>query len=191
MDGRNVRMNAEPYSVDGTIFDYGALLILPISELFMENINFNIYNSTILKPITNFSMGYSLANFGDEIYVYDQSQADPISRTARLGYTFEIGTDIFLRNIKLNLFKYSFSAEANDILIERISGNFQYQSGIGDINFSDHLINLKKVISLALVGNTAMLTLLSGRNYGMLLQPSRWMSYVDCIIQLDLVQCLW
>lgn len=143
MGGRNVRMNAEPYSVDGTIFDYGALLIFPISELFMKNINFNISNSTILKPIANFSMGYSLANIGDEIYYVDPSQSDLFSRTGRLGYTFEIGSDIFLEDIKLNFFKYSFTAEANDILIERISGNSQYQSGIGDINFSDHLINLK------------------------------------------------
>lgn len=44
-------------------------------------------------------------------------------------------------------------------------------------------INLKIVTRLALVGNTAMLTLLSGRNYGMLLQPSSWMSYVDCLPQ--------
>ena len=143
ISGRLVRSNAEPYSVDGTILDYGVLLILPISELFMGNINFNISKSIKLKPIGNFSMGYSLSNIGDEIYYVDPSQSDPFSRTARLGYTFEIGTDIFLEDIKLNLFKYSFSVEANDLLIERISGNSKYQSGIGDINFSDHLINIK------------------------------------------------
>ncbi len=143
ISGRLVRSNAEPYSVNGTIFDYGALIILPISELFMENINFNISKLTILKPIANFSMGYSLANIGDEIYYVDPSQSDPFSRTARLGYTFEVGSDLFLKDVKLNLFKYSFTTEANDILIERISGNSQYQSGIGDINFSDHLINLR------------------------------------------------
>ncbi len=42
-------------------------------------------------------------------------------------------------------------------------------------------INLQRVTRLTLVGNTAMLALLSGRNYGMLLQPSRWMSPVDCL----------
>ena len=42
-------------------------------------------------------------------------------------------------------------------------------------------INLQQVVRLTLVGNTAMLALLSGRNYGLLLQPSYWMSAIDCL----------
>ena len=128
---------------DGIIWDYGTLLTFPISSLFMNHVKFSIDNNAQLKPIVNFTFGYSITNVGDEIYYIDKTQADPFSRTARLGYTFEIGTDIFLGDTKLNLFKYSFSAEANDILVERVSGKSQYQSGLGDINISDHLINLK------------------------------------------------
>jgi uncharacterized 2Fe-2S/4Fe-4S cluster protein (DUF4445 family) len=42
-------------------------------------------------------------------------------------------------------------------------------------------INIERVVRLTLVGNTAMLALLSGRNYDLLLQPSHWMSPVDCL----------
>lgn len=42
-------------------------------------------------------------------------------------------------------------------------------------------INLQQVVRLVLVGNTAMLALLSGRNYELLLQPRHWMSAVDCL----------
>jgi uncharacterized 2Fe-2S/4Fe-4S cluster protein (DUF4445 family) len=42
-------------------------------------------------------------------------------------------------------------------------------------------INLQQVVFLTLVGNTAMLALLSGRNFGLLLQPSHWMSAIDCL----------
>ena len=42
-------------------------------------------------------------------------------------------------------------------------------------------IDLRQVTLLALVGNTAMLALLSGKNFGLLLQPSHWMNPIDCL----------
>jgi uncharacterized 2Fe-2S/4Fe-4S cluster protein (DUF4445 family) len=42
-------------------------------------------------------------------------------------------------------------------------------------------IDLRRVTRLALVGNTAMLALLSGRNYSRLLQPSHWTKAIDCL----------
>ena len=42
-------------------------------------------------------------------------------------------------------------------------------------------INVGKVVRMVLVGNTAILALLSGRNHGLLLQPKHWMTYVDCL----------
>ncbi|MEI7645521.1 MAG: ASKHA domain-containing protein [Chloroflexales bacterium] len=41
-------------------------------------------------------------------------------------------------------------------------------------------INLQHVVRLTLVGNTAMLALLAGRNFDLLLQPSHWMRAIDC-----------
>ncbi|MCP4628578.1 MAG: DUF4445 domain-containing protein [bacterium] len=42
-------------------------------------------------------------------------------------------------------------------------------------------IPLEQVVALSIVGNTAMLAILSGRNYAMLLKPQYWMQYVDCL----------
>jgi len=42
-------------------------------------------------------------------------------------------------------------------------------------------IDLTSVTRLVLVGNTAMLALLSGQNHSLLLQPSYWMSAIDCL----------
>jgi uncharacterized 2Fe-2S/4Fe-4S cluster protein (DUF4445 family) len=41
-------------------------------------------------------------------------------------------------------------------------------------------IDLQHVVRLTLVGNTAMLALLSGQNFGLLVQPSHWMRAIDC-----------
>lgn len=42
-------------------------------------------------------------------------------------------------------------------------------------------IDLQQVVLLTLVGNTAMLSLLSGRNFDLLLQPNHWMGFIDCL----------
>ncbi|MEJ2199777.1 MAG: ASKHA domain-containing protein [Desulfuromonadaceae bacterium] len=42
-------------------------------------------------------------------------------------------------------------------------------------------IDIRQVVRLALVGNTAMLALLSSRNYQLLLHPKHWVSCVDCL----------
>ena len=42
-------------------------------------------------------------------------------------------------------------------------------------------INIERVVRLVVVGKTAMLALLLGRNYDLLLQPSHWMRPVDCL----------
>lgn len=41
-------------------------------------------------------------------------------------------------------------------------------------------IDLRRMVDVRLVGNTAMLALLSGKNYELLLQPEQWMAAVDC-----------
>jgi len=42
-------------------------------------------------------------------------------------------------------------------------------------------INLQQVVRLTLVGNTAMLALISERNFDLLLQPSHWFNVIDCL----------
>lgn len=42
-------------------------------------------------------------------------------------------------------------------------------------------IGTEQVVKVVLVGNTAMLSLFSGRNANLLLQPAHWMSPIDCL----------
>ena len=138
--------NIIDYKAEGKMLDYGVLLIFPISDLLLSDVKIEIDNSSKINPITNFSIGYSLANVGDEIFYLDEFQTDPLSRTARFGYTFEIGFDIKLNETNLNLINYSFTAEANDMLIKtRTEFNYDinYQSGFGDIDISENLFSLK------------------------------------------------
>jgi hypothetical protein len=129
---------------NGTAFDFGALITAPFSQLLFNDVKYSLDNESYVKPKFDLSLGYSILNLGKKIKYADDAQADPIPRTARLGYTFNFGMDLFTNQIKLNAFDYSFSAEAEDILIKSGSTGFEgYQSMLGDINFGKHLIELK------------------------------------------------
>ena len=128
----------------GTAFDFGTLIIAPVSNLLFENVKYNLDPNSYIKPKFDLSLGYSILNMGKEVVYIDQAQADPIPRTARLGYTLDFGIDLFTDQIKLNAFDYSFTAEAEDILINSDEMGFHsYQGMLGDINFGKHLIDLK------------------------------------------------
>ena len=129
----------------GTAYDYGTMIIVPISKLLFNNIKCDLSNTTFIKPTTNFTLGYSLTNVGNEIVYGDNDQADPLSRTGRLGYTIDFGFDAYINKNKLNLISYSFTAEAEDRLItQNDSHKFDgYQSFLGDIDVGKHLVQLK------------------------------------------------
>lgn len=134
------------FSIDGTMLDYGGLITLPIYELITQDKKYQLENALAIKPISNFSIGYATANIGDEVEYVD-FQKDPLLRTARLGYTFELGFDLLLNKAKINFVNYSFTAEAQDILIkpnDQSNSGIKYQSGLGDIDISNNLIKLKE-----------------------------------------------
>jgi hypothetical protein len=130
--------------VDGTAFDFGALIIAPLSQLYMKNARYYIMNGAIIKPKMNFSLGYAISNIGKKVSYIDASQADPLPRTARLGYSLDLGIDLQLQDTRLNAVDYSFTAEVSDLLIKHTdSFNIDYQNLLGDIKFGDNLIKLK------------------------------------------------
>ncbi len=139
-----VGMSNKNAEASGTAFDFGALITAPFSQLLFNDVKYSLDKESYVKPKFDLSLGYSILNLGKKIKYVDDAQADPIPRTARLGYTFDFGIDLFTDQIKLNAFNYSFSAEAEDILIKSDSKGFEgYQSMLGDINFGKHLIELK------------------------------------------------
>ena len=131
-------------SADGVMFDFGTLLIFPISKMYLDDYNLKINESSYIKPNFQFSFGYSLTNLGNKLYYIDKSQADPLSRTERLGYSLEVGIDLFLKNKIFKIISYSFSAETEDLLISYNSINqTDYQNLLSDFNFIDHLVQLE------------------------------------------------
>ncbi len=133
----------KPLSTEGTAFDFGLLVVVPLSKLFFDNTKMELGNNTLV-PVADFTTGYSLLNLGKEIYYVDPSQKDPIPRTARLGYTIGLGLDLLKDKEKMNIFYYSFTSEADDILVYRDKNlDVKYQTLIGDIDIFRHIISLK------------------------------------------------
>ncbi len=142
----------EPSSgkAEGTAFDYGIMIITPISTLLFDDAKYEFCETAYLKPTVNFTLGYAITNIGDEVVYFDEAQSDPLSRTGRLGYTFDFGYDAHINDTEINLFTYSFTAEVEDILIKTVEpepgvfgGKFDgYQSLLGDIDVWDNLVLL-------------------------------------------------
>jgi hypothetical protein len=135
----------------GTAFDFGAMIITPISQLFFDNSKLYSGKNFFIKPAVNFTLGYAMENVGKKVYYIDPAQTDPLLRTARFGYTFDFGLNLFLnddassaKETKLNIVDYSFTAEAEDVLIKPYpEGGFEYQNFFGDIKLWKNLVELK------------------------------------------------
>jgi hypothetical protein len=123
--------------------DYGFLIAAPIVKLINPKYKLFSYYDMNAIPYLNVSIGYARLNQGGEVYYIDPSQADPLPRTARLGYTFSTGFNIHFNNVSIRMLGYNFSAEADDILIDRNIVSYSYQSGLGDINIQKNLIELR------------------------------------------------
>ncbi|MCH7769914.1 MAG: hypothetical protein IIA49_02685 [Bacteroidetes bacterium] len=123
--------------------DYGFLLNIPVIKLIDDKLSINIIDDIPIKPYFNFSTGYSQSNIGDEVYYVDPAQSDPLPRTARLGYGISLGLDFLIDESSISVIKFDFSVDAEDILIERDMFGFEYQKGIGDIDISRNILQIK------------------------------------------------
>ena len=148
--GPPIAGSVDNYKAEANTIDFGFLLNIPVIKLIDDNLFINIIDDIPIKPSFNFSTGYSQSNIGDEVYYIDEAQSDPLPRTARLGYGISLGLDFLFDESPLNVFKFDFSVDAEDILIERDMYDFEYQSGIGDIDIGKNIIRIEgddKVVS--------------------------------------------
>ena len=158
--------------------DYGILLSVPVMKLIDDKCAVRLNKNSRLKPVINYSVGYSRLNIGDEVRYsgIDYDQADPLPLTARLGYTINLGINSETDNLSLNLINYNMILEADDILVEYDTlGRLSYQGLFGDIDVGKHLIQLKgddKVVvhkgySISFVETVTILAgSFHGRGYG-------------------------
>ncbi len=159
-------------SANGTAFDFGAMVITPVSELLFKDAGVKFGKDLLFKPVFNFTLGYSFTNLGKEIYYIDPAQSDPIPRTTRLGYSFDFGVKLSVGRNTIKAINYSFTAEAEDLLIKNLNnGNVEYKGMLGDIKFGDNLIDLKGDNNVVvhkghIAGFFETFILISGRYYG-------------------------
>ena len=133
-----------PSTVKLDAIDWGILLNVPVSKLAFEDYKYRLTDNDELKPIVNFSLGYSRSNIGKEVVYIDPSQADPLPLMARLGYTLSLGVDMKFNNHSINLISDDIIVEADDILINSSDAGWSYQGGLfGDINIGRNLLLLK------------------------------------------------
>ena len=142
--GGDISTNYKTYEASEMAYDFGALVSVPISNYLLEKTKYDICDNLFLTPKLNFVLGYSITNIGNEIYYIDPAQSDPIPRTAKLGYSINLGADFHLDNKTITAFDYTFVAEASDLLPESDSiGNTTYKGLLGDISIGKNLIQLK------------------------------------------------
>lgn len=132
------------------VVDFGLLLNVPVLKLIDDNVYIPLENNLRLKPDFNFSVGYSKSNIGDEVYYIDPAQADPLPRVDRIGYAISAGFDVLDADFKMNVLNVALTVEAEDILIDRDTIDWNYQSTLNDLKPWKNLINVEgtdKIVS--------------------------------------------
>jgi len=130
-------------TADASAFDLGLLINAPLIRMLNKDISFSFAENTSARPFADFSIGYTLQNLADKIYYIDPGQADPLPRLAKLGYGISGGIDLMVESSIFNLFRISFTSEAEDLLVTRDSVGSSYQSGIGDIIIGRNIFGAK------------------------------------------------
>lgn len=126
-------------------WDYGIMITAPLHRFI-----FGRGEDRKLKPLLDFTIGYSKTNIADEVKYHDQIPGLPLPRTARLGYSVRGGMGITYNRKPYQAFEAFFSVEANDILVDLQDNSFSYQGFLGDINISKNILKAQgdeKVVS--------------------------------------------
>jgi hypothetical protein len=159
--------------------DYSVLLEAPLVSIVEEITGDKVVIGDGVRPFFGLSVGVGWNNVGDKVIYIDPAQADPFPRTARAGIAVQGG-------VRLGdapgweLLSAAWSREAEDLLVVRESdGTWEYQSGIGDIQFATNVVqgDLTKNVSLRSGWQIQVAELFTYRNGAIKVDPSRGPSY--------------
>ena len=123
--------------------DFGLLLNVPVINLIDKNLALELDENNRVKPEFNFSLGYSKSNIGDSIYFFDGGRADPLPRVDRIGYGVSTGIDYSTENLSINVFYFSFTAEAEDLLVGFDNNGWKYNSTLSNLRFWKNVVQLE------------------------------------------------
>ena len=121
--------------------DFGLLVNVPVLGIASNLSGASLEIAPQITPFLDLSSGYVKANVGPEMTYGDPAQADPLPRTAVLGLS--IGTGLTMKTGKTDwqLASFRLVHQADDLLVTRNSdGTFNYQSGLGDIQFWNDVV---------------------------------------------------
>jgi hypothetical protein len=138
----------EKYSKNYEInsYDFGLLLNVPFIKIFEQIREKPIKIFPNISPIFNFNFGLAKNNLGDKEIIYAYLAPPlPLPHHARVGISFDIGITYHKGLTKWQPLSFKWTAEANDLLIREIStqeksSGWEYQDGLGDIDFFDDVI---------------------------------------------------
>ncbi len=133
----------EDAKAEPNVIDLGLLINVPVFKLIDKDMLIELEGDMLLKPDLNFSIGYSKSNIGDELYYFDPAWAAPLPRMDRIGYGISTGFDLLADNFQMKVLNFSLTVEADDILINRDTTDWDYQSTLSDLQFVKNLINIE------------------------------------------------
>ena len=132
--------------------DYGAMVQIPAADIVSYFADQPLTISPKLKPVLNINIGYARRNIGDYLFIPGailESSYQSLPRTATLGLNFDLGIKTVVENREWTFFSFIWAREAEDQLLLNLplaspAGNssfeFQYKSGLGNIEPIDNLI---------------------------------------------------
>ena len=123
-------------------------------------------------PLARYGVAVDLGTTHISIAVHDLRTGRLLGGRIGRNPQADTGADIMTRLV---------AASGSPVQADRLARDVRGAIGeaLQDIAVRDG-INLSRVTRFALVGNTAMLALLSGRNYQHLTKPAYWTEYIDC-----------
>jgi hypothetical protein len=132
-------------------YDYGVLVRIPVIGGMSLIRDEPLRAGESFFPYFDVNFGFAFNNMGDKKVSYiDGEFADPLPRYARIGMGLEAGFEYELDNVTLKPISLTLTREANDILVKRLPPrtwesvvthpDWEYRSGMGDINFFDEII---------------------------------------------------
>jgi len=132
----------EEAKAEAYAWDFGGIVEIPLFKLLNDPLHFT-FEGHQLHPFLNPALGYSLNNYGNEITYHLEEQADPLPRSARVGFRMNAGIMLSDENLIWKIVAFNWGRNAEDLLIkERKPPDFkvEYQGLMGDINFVNDLI---------------------------------------------------
>jgi len=125
----------------GKLFDYGALVEVPIVEIVSRATDKSFDLAPNLAPIVDWSIGFSRRNLGQGAISYsDPGFPDPLPRQACAGMSVDLGIAFGQDSCRWNPILFKWTVEAEDILVTNNGLHYGYKGGLGDIKYFDEVI---------------------------------------------------